>query len=372
MIIKTLNLQNFRNYTSLNLKLNDHINIIYGDNGQGKTNLLESIYLLGFTTSHRTFISDNLIKSGEEKAIVKGKLIKEIPYNLEINLTKTKKQVKFDEKIITKNTEYIEKMNVIIFSSEDLELIKGSPGERRKYFNLELSQLSTNYYIALNDFNKLLKIRNEYLKDLSQNMPIDLNYFNILTDYIVNKSIFIYQMRNKFVEKLNTICPPIYEEITGLKGFNIKYRPSVEIENFSKENIKKALEDAYNNHLEKEIRLKSTLYGPHRDDFNFNIENNNLREFGSQGQQKMAVIALKLSEIEIFKDFKKTSPIILLDDVFSDLDNTKKNNLLKHIDKDMQVIITTTDLDSIEKKLLAKAKLIHIDNGQIKEIEVEK
>ena len=179
-------------------------------------------------------------------------------------------------------------------------------------------------------------------------------------------------MRNKFVEKLNKICPPIFEEIANIKGFNIKYHPSIELENFDKETIKKALEDAYNNHLEKEIKFKSTLYGPHRDDFSFNIEDNNLREFGSQGQQKMAVIALKLSEIEVFKDFKQTSPIILLDDVFSDLDNKKKNNLLKHIKGDMQVIITTTDLDSIDEKLLSKAKLIHIENGQILENEVKK
>lgn len=372
MVIKTLNIQNFRNYTSLHLELDDKINIVYGENGQGKTNLLESIYLLGFTTSHRSFTSDNLIKSGEEKAIIKGKLIKEIPYELEIDLTRTKKMVKIDDKVVSKQADYIEKMNVIIFSSEDLDLIKGSPGERRKYFNLELSQLSINYYSALSDFNKLLKIRNEYLKELNLNMNVDLNYFHILTDYLVNKSIFIYQMRNKFVEKLNKICPPIFEEIAGIKKFNIKYIPSVELENFDKENIKKALEDAYNNHLEKEIRLKSTLYGPHRDDFTFNIENNNLREFGSQGQQKMAVIAIKLSEIEVFKNFKQTSPIILLDDVFSDLDNTKKNNLLKHINKDMQVIITTTDLDSIDEKLLSKAKLIHIKNGKIVKKEVEK
>lgn len=372
MIIKTLNIQNFRNYKSLNLELNEKLNIIYGQNGQGKTNLLESIYLLGQTTSHRSFTSDNLIKSGEESAKIKGKLIKDISYNLEINLTKTKKQVKIDDKVVTTLANYIEKMNVIIFSSEDLELIKGCPLERRKYFNLELSQLSINYYSVLNDFNKLLKIRNEYLKELNANIPIDLNYFNILTDYIVNKSIFIYQMRNKFVERLNKICPPIFEEIANIKGFNIKYHPSIELENFDKETIKKVLEDAYSNNLEKEIKLKSTLYGPHRDDFTFNIENNNLREFGSQGQQKMAIIALKLSEIEVFKDFKQTSPIILLDDVFSDLDNKKKNNLLKHIDKDMQVIITTTDLDSIDKKLLAKAKLIHIKNGIIQETEVKK
>ena len=142
--------------------------------------------------------------------------------------------------------------------------------------------------------------------------------------------------------------------------------------NEDKETIKKTLEDAYNNYLEKEIRLKSTLYGPHRYHFSFNIEDNNLKEFGSQGHQKMAIIALKLSEIEVFEDFKQTSPIILLDDVFSDLDNNKKNNLLNHINKDMQVIITTTNLDSIEKKLLSNAQLIHIENGKILKNEVEK
>ena len=372
MIIKTLEIKNFRNYSSLLLNLSDKLNIIYGLNGQGKTNLLESIYLLGFTTSHRSFTSDNLIKSGEEKAIIKGKLQKDISYNLEINLMKTKKQVRIEGKIKTKLSNYIEKMNVIIFSSEDLNLIKGNPNERRKYFNLELSQISPNYYSALNDYNKLLKLRNEYLKELNLNMPIDLNYFNILTDYLINKSIFIYQMRNKYVEKLNKICPPIFEEIAGIKGFNIKYHPSINLENFDKETIKKTLEKAYKDHLDKEIRFKSTLYGPHRDDFTFDIDDNNLREFGSQGQQKMAIIALKLSEIEILKDFKRTNPIILLDDIFSDLDSNKKNNLLKHITGDMQVIITTTDLDSIDKKLLTTAKLIHIENGKIKETEVEK
>lgn len=368
MIIKSLEIHNFRNYQTLNLKLNDKLNIIYGPNGQGKTNLLESIYVLSFTTSHRTFTADNLIKSLEDQAIIKGKIIKDISYNLEIDLTKSKKIVKIDNNVVPKLADYISKMNVIIFSSEDLALIKGSPSERRKYFNLELSQLSTNYYQALNDYNKLLKIRNEYLKDLSQNIKVDMNYFNILTDYLITKSIFIYRMRHEFIERINKICKTIYKEIANLNNFSIKYHPAIVLEDFKEETIKNVLSSTFKNNLEKEIKQKSTLYGPHRDDFSFNIETNNLREFGSQGQQKLAVIALKLSEIEILKDYKKTNPIILLDDVFSDLDNLKQNNLLKYIDKNMQVIITTTNLDSIDKKLLSKAKLIHIENGQIKEV----
>lgn len=372
MIIKNLEIRHFRNYTTLNIDLNDKINIIYGQNGQGKTNLLESIYLLGFTASHRTQTIENLIQTNKEKAIVKANIQKDLPYTLEINITKNKKQVKIDNQVITKIADYIEKMNIIIFSSEDLKLIKGSPKDRRRYFNLQLSQLSTNYYQALIDYNKLLKIRNEYLKDLNQNAPIDTNYFDILTDYLINKSVFIYQMRNKYVEKLNEICPNIFKKISTKKGFNIKYIPSIEINSFDKETIKNNLKQLYKDNLEKEIKQKTTLYGPHRDDFTFNIESNNLKDFGSQGQQKMAIIALKLSEIEIFKNFKQTNPIILLDDVFSDLDNSKKNNLLNHIDKDMQIIITTTNLDSIDKKLLTNAKLIHIKNGKILKKEVEK
>ena len=372
MILKNISIRQFRNYSKLDLDLNDKINIIYGSNGEGKTNILESIYVLALTKSHRSFIDNNLIKNGEENAIIKGTLEKGMIYNLEILLGKTKKQVKIDNKVEPKLAAYIEKMNVIIFSSEDLDLIKGSPGERRKYINLELSQISTNYYNALNEFEKLLKIRNETLKKINNFETVNLNYFNILTDYLVNKSVFIYQMRNQYIQKLNKICPSIFKEISGLDGFSIKYKPSIEIENFNKDNIKKSFETTLKENYEKEVMAKMTLYGPHRDDFEFCLVNDSLRDFGSQGQQKMAVLALKLSEIEVFSDYKKTSPIILLDDVFSDLDSMKKNNLLKHINKDMQVIITTTDLDSIDKKLLKRAKLIHIEKGKIFQEEVQK
>ena len=372
MILKNINISQFRNYTKLDLKLNDRINIIYGNNGQGKTNILESIYVLALTKSHRSFIDNKLIKEGEDNAVIKGTLKKEISYNLEILISKGKKQVKIDNEKVQKISNYIEKMNVIIFSSEDLDLIKGSPSERRKYINLELSQLSSNYFSTVNDYKKLIKIRNEMLKKMNNEEKLDLNYFNIITDYIITKSVFIFQMRNKYIEKINKICSNIYKNISKIDNFNLKYKPSVEIENFETEKIKKMLEKKYKENLKKEIIAKTTLYGPHRDDFDFCIGNNNLRDFGSQGQQKMAVLALKLSEIEVFSDYKKTSPIILLDDVFSDLDSSKKNNLLKHIDKNMQVIITTTDLKSIDKETLKKAKLIQIEDGQIIKEEVKK
>lgn len=371
MYIKNIEIHNFRNYAHLNLSFSKNMNIIYGLNGQGKTNLLESIYMLALTKSHRSYIDSNLIKENEQTANIKATILNDISYNIELILQKTKKTLKIDANKVERLASYLTKMNVIIFSSEDIELIKGGPLSRRKYLNIELSQISENYYQALFDYNKLLKIRNDYLKKISNNEQIDNNYFNIITEYLINKAVFLYQMRDRYIEKLNKICPKIYEEISNLKGFQIKYNPDISIKNFTKEEITNTLQEKYKDNYDKEVALKMTLYGPHRDDFTFYIESFNLKEFGSQGQQKMAILTLKLSEIEIFKDYKKTSPIILLDDVFSDLDANKQNNLLKHIDKNMQIIITTTDLVDLKKEIIKGAKLILIENGKVIKEEVK-
>lgn len=365
MFLKDISITNFRNHSKTKINFSKNINIIYGNNGHGKTNILESIYVLGITKSHRSFIDDNLIKNGAETAVIKGKVSKELPYTLEIIINKNNKKMKIDGEVITKVSDYIEKMNIIIFYAEDLELIRGVPGIRRKYLNTELSQLSTNYFNTINQFNKLLKTRNEYLKKLNNNEYVDMNYFEILTDYFVEKSVFIYRMRKEYVERLNKFCGDIFENLSGLSGFSIEYETSSHFTSFNKDDLKQILKADLKNNLEKEIRFKSTLYGPHKDDFIFNLNDQNLRNYGSQGQQRMAVLSLKLSEVEIFKNFKQTSPIILLDDVFSELDNKKKNNLLKFIDNDMQVIITTTDLKNISKKIINKAKLIKIKDGKV-------
>ncbi len=370
MILKNVEITNFRNYENLKLTLNKNTNIIYGDNGGGKTNILESIFVLALTKSHRALAQSDLITNGKENALIKGTILNEIPYNLELALTKTKKQVKIDNNPVNKIGDYISMMNIIIFYSNDLELIRGLPSNRRKYLNLQLSQISKNYYNTLNDYNKLLKIRNDYLKKISNNEPIDEGYFEILTDYLIERSIFIYQMRDKYIERLNKICPDIYKDITGSDNFRIEYSPSITFENMEKDTIRSEMKKVLSENKEKEVKIKSTLFGPHRDDFEFYLDDNNLKNYGSQGQQRVAVLSLKLSEIQIFKDYKKNNPIILLDDVFSELDHVKKNNLLKYIDNDMQVVITTTDLDNIEENIKKKAKLIKIKNGKIVE-EVE-
>lgn len=366
MILKKIELRNFRNYEHLSSRFYKGINIIYGDNAQGKTNLLESIYFLAITKSHRSFIDNNLIKDGEKNSIVKGSINKgSLDIDLSVTLDNNKKILSIDNSNIRKVSDYISNMNIIIFYPDDLELLKGSPLIRRKYFNLQLSQLYSNYFVLLNDYNKLLKMRNDYLKKMNNGQEVDMNYFDILTNYLVDKGILIAKMRYKYIEKVNAFSPNIYKDIMGLDNFNIKYIPSIEIDYKDDVKSKKILIDYYRKHLKYDIKMCSTSSGVHKDDFEFDLGDNNLKFYGSQGQQRIAVLCLKLSEIEIFKKYKESTPILLLDDVFSELSDDKKNNLLKYISKDIQTIITTTELNNLDKKLIKKSKLFKIEAGKL-------
>lgn len=364
MYISNLKLSNFRNYKTLNINLDKNINIIIGNNGEGKTNLLESIYVLGLTKSHRSFIDNNLIRNNCDSCKIKAKLNKDnYKSELEIILENKNKILKIDKQIINKNSDYISNMNIIIFYPEDLELIKGSPAARRRFLNLELSQLNRNYLIILNDYNKLLKMRNDYLK----NNYIDENYLNILTDYLIDKAISIYKTRKKFIDKLNDIINNVYFDIAKLSNFNIKYKTSIELDNLNYEELKSKLKNKFKDVYNQEIKFKNTLIGPHRDDLEFFLGDLNLKLYGSQGQKRVAVLSLKIGEINIFKKYKEQTPILLLDDVFSELDQKKKNNLLKYINDNIQVIITTTDVKNISKKILKDANVIKIKEGKIEE-----
>ena len=368
MYIKKLKLHDFRNYKNLNITLTKGINIIYGENAQGKTNLLESIYVLGLTKSHRSFIDNNLINNNSEYLTIEGIINNnKIDNKLNIYIDNKLKVLKFNNNTIKKVSDYISILNIIIFYPDDLELIKGSPIVRRKYLNLELSQLYSNYFILVNEYKKILKLRNEYLKKINKHDKVDKNYIDILTGYLIDKSIMIYKMRDKYINKVNEYCNDIFKDIMNLDGFSIKYKPSIELD-LKNPNLKEYLKNEYNKRLDYDIKICSTTIGPHKDDIEFYLNDKNLKYYGSQGQQRVAVLSLKLSEIEIFKKYKETTPILLLDDIFSELDDNKKNNLLKYINKDIQTIITTTDLNNLDKKLIKKSKLFNINNGDIKKI----
>ena len=205
MFLKKIYLSKFRNYENLLLEFNSGINIIYGDNGQGKTNLLESIYVLGLSKSHRSFIDNNLIKENSNYSQIKGIILEDkIETNYEIQLQSGKNKIlKVNDNIIKKISDYVSKINIIIFYPDDLELVKGSPSVRRRFINLEISQIYGNYLNILAEYNQILKLRNDYIKLINQGQNVDMNYFQVLTDYYIEKSILIYQYRHKFIEKLN-------------------------------------------------------------------------------------------------------------------------------------------------------------------------
>ncbi len=368
MYIQSIKIKNFRNYETLSLDFNKGINIIYGKNAQGKTNLLESIYVLGITKSHRLTIDNHLIRDNEKFLNIKGVVKKNrFPMELELSLS-TNKELKIDKQKVNKVSDYISKMNLIIFYPEDLELIKGAPSIRRRFLNLELSQLYSGYYTLLNDYNKLLKMRNDYLKKIKDGESVDENYLSILNDYFVEKGSYLYKLRKKFISLLNERCAEIYKKITGLDGFHLVYESSIDTSSSNREEIKRNLKQKMEKMYSSELRFKASLVGPHRDDFSFYLNDQNLKLYGSQGQQRIAVLAIKLAEIDIFKTYTNTTPILLLDDIFSELDNRKKNNLLKFIKNNIQTIITTTELSTINKKIIDKAKLIEIEDGKVKKI----
>ena len=366
MILSKLKLVNFRNYSKAQITLHPKLNIFVGANAAGKTNILESIEILGLTKSHRIGNDSNLIKIGEKKTIVKGNVRDgNIRKDLEVELSDSVKKVRKNNNEIRRIADYISNLNVIVFSPDDIEIIKGSPSIRRNLINLEISQLSHEYLNIYNEYNTILKTRNEYLKILITNAIADKHYLDIITDKLIEKAVFIYKYRKKYIDSINKSIGLIYADISGIEGLEIRYEPNIEFKDYDDETIIKRLKYIYNKNYQKELSYGMTLVGPHRDDFSFYLGENNLKIVGSQGQQKLAVICYKLSEIPIFQDACGTSPVLLLDDIFSELDSGKKNKLLGYIKNDIQSILTTTDLRSIKRKNIEDSYIFSVKDGNV-------
>ncbi len=368
MYLSKIEVNNFRNYKNEKVKLCGNTNIFIGDNAQGKTNILESIYILALTKSHRLGFENNVIKNGFNSSKISGML----RYNdslkeLEIQFYEDKKKVFINKKEIKKIASYISNMNVIMFCPTDLDIIKGSPQIRRNLINIQISQLFPLYVNYLNEYNKILKTRNEYLKQLSINGFTDTRYLDIINEKLVDRGSQIYIYRKKYLDYINNKIGDIYKNIMNLKGLNLVYENNLDLEKYQLEEIKERFFHKLKNNIKREISQGMTLYGPHRDDFSFYIEQNNMKYYASQGQQRIAIIAFKLAEVSLFKEEKGTSPILLLDDIFSELDIDKRNKLIKYIPEDIQTIITTTDLKNIQKKIINKAKIFIVDHGKITE-----
>ncbi len=367
MKIKKLNLTNFRNYSKTNILFNEKMNIIVGDNAQGKTNILESIIILALTKSHRVVNSPNLITIGKNSCKIQGVIKKDrLISKLEISLSEIEKKLKIDNNPIRKVSDYISILNVIVFTPDDLEIIKGSPSIRRNLLNIQLSQISKTYLNTYNEYNKILKNRNEYLKILYNNNIADKKYLDVITDKLIEKAVIIYQSRKDYVDLINNYIDKNYNYISGESGLVVKYIDNIGLSDYSSSNIIKVYKEKLTKNYSRELQNGMTLYGPHRDDIIFELNNKDLKIYGSQGQQKVAILSFKLSEIPIFKNYSGFYPVLLFDDIFSELDIKKRNKLLKLINvNDIQSIITTTDIKNINKKNLDNAYIFEVKNANI-------
>ena len=367
MKITKINLVGFRNYLNTTVEFGNNMNIFVGDNAQGKTNILEGITILALTKSHRIGVSPNIIMFDKDKCKLSGVVKNDrVVSKLEIEITDDIKKLKVNKTPIKKVADYISYLNVIIFTPDDLEIIKGSPNVRRNLLNIQLSQLSKEYINKYNEYNKLLKTRNEYLKILFNNNIADKNYLDIITDKLIEKATFIYQKRKEYIDLINIYINKYYGEIANDDGLVVKYVPNINFDEYDSESIRKKLKHTYKKNYMKELNYGMTVYGPHRDDFYFEYKGYDLKFYGSQGQQKLAILSFKLSEIPIFKDVCDTNPVLLLDDIFSELDIKKRNKLLKMINNDdIQSIITTTDLKNINKKYVENAFVFNVINGNV-------
>lgn len=357
MFFKSVELKNYRNYDLLKLKFTPTINIIVGKNGQGKTNILESLYYTGHLKSHRVSDDTILIKNSKKNLKILSKIQKnEFLDEIKIENTEYSRKIYLNNDEITKKSEYLELVNIILFEPSNLELIKGAPNIRREFLNDAIININHSYYNILNDYNKLLKMRNEYLKSRRN----DKEYLEVLDKYLIDKAMLIYQMRNKYINKINEFITNIFRDIMNIDNLKIQYKSFYNIL-LEQENPKEYFQNFLKENYEKEKNIGLTSEGPHKDDFVFLTNQINLKEYGSQGQQRAGVISLKFAEAEIIKKYKKTLPVLLLDDVFSELDGIRKNNLLKYLSSGSQVILTTTDINKISKKLIDNANIIKIE-----------
>lgn len=368
MRIEHLKLTNFRNYSLQELSFNPKVNIIIGDNGKGKTNILESIYVLSLTKSNRYGIEDNLIKFDEEIAKIEGLIrSEELIKKQEIVFTKRKKQIFINNKEMHRIKDYISNFCVVSFTPEDLEIIKGSPNIRRNMLNIDISQLHNSYISNLNEFNQIIKIRNEYLKKMNLNGNTDIRYLDVVNNSMIEKAIKIYEYRYNFFKKINDIIPNIFKKLSNLNDLKIKYETNLDFDEFDEDKIKNSYYLKLKRNFKNELMQGITLIGPHRDDFSFSLNGIDMKNFSSQGQQRLAIIALKIAEIYLFKEEKGEYPVLLLDDIFSEIDIKKRNKIINFLLKDIQSIITTTDINDIDEKLLQNATIYKVNNNNVTE-----
>jgi DNA replication and repair protein RecF len=369
MFIKQLHLKNFRNYEQLEVQFENKVNVILGENAQGKTNVMESIYVLALAKSHRTTNDKDLIRWDTEYAKIGGRIQKNhgsLP--MELIVSKKGKKAKYNHIEQKKLSQYVGNMNVVMFAPEDLNLVKGSPQIRRRFIDMEIGQISPVYLHEVGQLNKILKQRNHYLKQMQTKKQTDETMLDILTEQFIQSATKIVRKRFEFLHLLQNRATPIHGGISReLEKLKIRYKPSVEVS--EEQDLSKMIniyENKYNQVKQREIDRGVTLFGPQRDDLLFFVNDRDVQTFGSQGQQRTTALSIKLAEIELIHDEIGEYPILLLDDVLSELDHFRQSHLLNTIQGKVQTFVTTTSVEGIDHQTLKEASTFFVKDGNLK------
>ncbi|MSN98270.1 DNA replication/repair protein RecF [Bacillus paralicheniformis] len=368
MYIQNLTLSSYRNYERLDLQFENKVNVIIGENAQGKTNLMEAIYVLAMAKSHRTSNDKELIRWDEDYAKIEGRVIKKngsVPIQLVISKKGKKGKVNHIEQ--QKLSQYVGAVNTIMFAPEDLNLVKGSPQVRRRFLDMEIGQVSPVYLHDLSLYQKILSQRNHFLKQLQTRKQTDQTMLDVLTEQLTEFAAKVVMKRLQFVDQLEKWAQPIHSGISrGLEELTLKYHTSLHVSDspdLSK--MINSYQETFSKLRDKEIERGVSLSGPHRDDVLFCVNGRDVQTYGSQGQQRTTALSLKLAEIDLIQEEIGEYPILLLDDVLSELDDYRQSHLLHTIQGRVQTFVTTTSVDGIDHKTLNEAEIFRVENGTL-------
>ncbi|KEF38012.1 DNA replication and repair protein RecF [Schinkia azotoformans MEV2011] len=368
LFLTELSLTNYRNYKKTRLSFENKVNVILGENAQGKTNLMESIYVLAIAKSHRTSRDKELIKWDEEYAKIEGRVQKRMSaLSLELVISNKGKKAKVNSLEQKKLSSYIGSLNVVMFAPEDLNLVKGSPQVRRRFIDIEIGQVMPVYMHDLNQYHHILQQRNHLLKQYNRAPEKNKVMLEILTTQLVEIAVKITNRRIHFLHLLQNWAEPIHKGISrGLETLKIQYNPSVDVsEGMELSKMVEVYYEKFSKIKEKEIDRGITLAGPHRDDMQFFVNDKDVQVYGSQGQQRTTALSIKLAEIELIKSEVGEYPILLLDDVLSELDDYRQSHLLNTIQGKVQTFVTTTSAEGIDHETLKKAAKFYVTAGGV-------
>ncbi|MBN3524306.1 DNA replication/repair protein RecF [Paenibacillus apiarius] len=369
MFVKSVALKQYRNYEALEMDTSNRVNIFVGNNAQGKTNLLESIFVLALTKSHRTSRDKELIGWEAEQAQLKAAVDRKYgTVQLELNISRQGKKAKLNGLEQKKLSGFIGALNVVMFAPEDLEIVKGAPGIRRRFLDMEIAQVQPSYLYHLQQYQKVLAQRNNLLKQMWSGPSAQANtMLEIFNEQLADNGVKVIKKRKQYLKKLQAWAEQIHAGITNEReALMVEYAPSFTVSDEDDAVLFEQFMIKLTQMKDQEVRRGMTLVGPHRDDLAFFINGKEVQTYGSQGQQRTTALSLKLAEIELMHEEIGEYPVLLLDDVLSELDSFRQTQLIETFQSKVQTFITTTGIEGINTSKLQDANMFHVENGQVK------